>query len=309
MGKRAQYFGDLFENARTRARARWVKVGGAVGLALLAIRLFLEEQVVSAAQWLWPRLQFLARQDIGVIGLAAVAILLTVVLAVIVLGYLDSRPKTEAKETESTPVPLTKEERELIQPIRTAWRLSGEHTTFALQSLFNDVIYPLKEQRYWGKLLQPSVDELESARTAISAAVTQDSQVPPKDVIDAFNRMYNAYANVMRWLADVDEKGDVLLDNKARYQDRLADWMDLHYAFQDELARVYQIPELHGRLTIFTHKMQMEYPALAQLMRRIHERSTRRRMDRLSLVGDVTPSTPDNQAYPHQSAEEEGHGR
>ena len=295
MPQKPKFFVELFENARRRTRDRWVQVGGVASVVLILFKLFVEEQVVSAAQGLWPHLQNLARQEIGAILLAAVAIIVVVFVAVAVLAYVDSRPKPQAKPTESTSTPLTKEERDLIQPIRNAWKLRGDHATYALQSLFSEVIYPLRDQRYWGELLRPKADELEVTRRAISEVVAHDSRTPLAEVCEAFNQMYNAYASVMYWLANIDAAGDVLLDDRERYQNRLEDWMDLQYAFQDELARVDQIPELHRRLKISTHTMQIHNPALGRLMREIYERHTRPK-DRISPTVDRTPPNPDGGA-------------
>lgn len=127
---------------------RRIKVGGTIGVALIALRLFFEEQVVNAAQWVATLVELGPPRDrrdrfgrsgnparCGSGGGGACLCGLP--------------PEVESKPTELASTPLTKEERDLIQPIRIAWKLPGDHATFALQSLFSEVIYPLRDRRYW----------------------------------------------------------------------------------------------------------------------------------------------------------------
>jgi hypothetical protein len=263
---------DLLDGARRHVRARWVKVGGAVGLFLLALQLFFEEQVVRSAGWVWLRLRELAHHEVGVTGLIALAIFVGVAVVVTGLAYIDSRPKP----TKPASAPLTKEERDFIQLIRNAWNLRGEDATFALLSLLGNVIYPLKERHYWGVLLQRVLDEFDSGRNAMKAVVAPQSVAPLAEVCETFNHMYNSYAQAMLLLSQIAAAGDVNVDETPRYSDRLESWMDLHYAFVDELMRIDQVPELHRRLKLSTLRMQIMNQPLANLLREVHERHTRR---------------------------------
>ncbi len=118
MSQKAKFFRELLDRVRKRARARWVKVGGAIGLIFLAVQLFLEEQVVSAAQWVWPRLQELTRQEVGVVGLAGIVVFFGVAIAVVVLAYVDARPP-RPKASKPAP-PLTETDNRLIRDIRSS---------------------------------------------------------------------------------------------------------------------------------------------------------------------------------------------
>lgn len=283
MRNRFGFLKKFYHSLRKYLHARWIRVGGAVGIGLLLLQLLFEEQVVTLARWVWPRITGLAQQEVGIVGLVALAVLLATVITVVILAYMDSRPKPVV---HVEPI-LTKEERELIQPIRVVWNLFGNRTTYALLTLLDDVVYPLKNQRYWGILIQPLLEDLCAARESMTAAVDYDSTVSFSGVCDTFNDTYNAYAQAMRWLAEIDAAGDILVAEEAQYPERLTEWQDLHFSFTEELARVNQHPALHRRLRISTTNMAIMHEPFNRMMRDIMLRGQRRIPPRAHIEGSI----------------------
>lgn len=258
---------------------------------------------MSAAQWVWPHLKNLARQEVGAIGLIALALLVAVVVAVVVPAYWETRPKPEAKPAE--PAPLSEKDRRLINDLRAVWNRFGQQTVNTFYLVFNDAIQEVRSRRYWAELLDRYVTELEAAKNELDKAVARDSTASLHDVREAFNRLYRAYRDAMRWFATLEEHGDTTPDNSRR---RFDAWKEQQHILQDELERLVQDPDHERTLLIFPGPgVPFEYPAYWRLLREIEECRPQRSRDR-ALTDGATPSMPDNEVRPHQLAEEEDHG-
>jgi hypothetical protein len=151
----------------------------------------------------------------------------------------------------SSPPPLSRQEENLIQDLRTLWELHGTYAAHALSGMYGTVLEQLRQKIqkvYWWRLLLPSKEALQESIGEVAAALAHDSTMGLAEVRSRFNRMLDAYIEAIRWIYLTAQHGDT--DAREEQLARLlGSWSESHRSFRQELNRLETIPGHHGTLT------------------------------------------------------------
>jgi hypothetical protein len=221
----------------------WFIVAGAAYVIIEAVRSVVSDASTLVVVWLGKGVWWLIRQPMGLGGLA----LLAYIAILVGVSWWQTRPKPGAKEPV-TPE-LSEAERRIIQDLRTIWNRHGHEAVRQFHDLFKDATYQLRERVYWGVLVNPIADELGKSMDAMTRSVAFDTEMSARQVREHFNAMYAAYLQAIRWLAKLESKGDITLDDTRA--ERLGWWRESHFYFRDKLEDLNQVPEHHGSLKIY----------------------------------------------------------
>lgn len=240
--------------AFVRGRPKRALVGLAVlGLVVLAVQHY-------AGEWFWKnvgnpvasRFLRIAAEPMGFGGLLFFFFL---VLCVLVM-FLDTSPngvvfkqwldkKSGGKEK---PLVLSWEEKQLVQDLRTLWQLHGQYAVGTLYGMYETIVSRAKRKLYWAPLLESSKERFRQAIGEVEGALAHSSTLGIVEVRERFNRMLNAYFEVIRWIAQTEGHGDT--DLKEEHLAKLRrSWSEYHYSFRQELNKLETIPGHRRTLT------------------------------------------------------------
>jgi hypothetical protein len=232
---------------------------GVVTLAVLALISWVFQDWVTQTllPYLWTGLQMLMAKPVGFFGLLLVGALLVLLVGVVLAAIIDSSPRIarwlEPKPTPTVvaaPVPLSLEEREQVQHVRTLWNMYGVYATDHLVGSFTGVTHLVAKVNYLANLLRPVGARLQAARNAMSAAVADDSTMPLVEVQSRLNNVFAAYLDAYGWLVMIHDNGQVSLAKEPGFG-LIADWRKSHAAFRDKLEELHERPEHRGLVRTF----------------------------------------------------------
>lgn len=233
----------------------WPMVTLAVSIGVFLGSLFFGNWVTDRAAEVWRDIRWLLDLPIGLFGV----ILFVVLMVLIITAFFDTSPTAATfkewlgRRKESTPRPPPREERELVQDLRTVWNRYGQIATYHLKDLFGSVTEELERKQYLAELLKSKVDELEKAGEAMQGIVGNEL-TRIAEAREAFNRLYKAYLCACTWLGKIEAAGDVGLALEP-YGKRLGYWRVAHRTFRDKLEDLVQIPAHSGTLSIYLHAL------------------------------------------------------
>jgi hypothetical protein len=242
-------WGSAVTTAIKRYRWRGLAVGGLlIALATAIVQQVFETQLSAALGWAWRAIRWGAGLPVGYVGLICISAVLALFLFIMIWANIQILSRKDAKQ--STPPPLTPADLAAIADLRFVWNQSGGYSIEQMFSLFSDVVYYLRDQRYWGELLQPKRDNLEHARSRFNTVIGIHSTASVSDVRQAFNGLYSAYLDAIRWVARILANNDA--DARiSRFDTKLEQWKNAHALFFSSLYRLHQDPGHHKAFHIF----------------------------------------------------------
>jgi hypothetical protein len=138
-------------------------------------------------------------------------------------------------------------EQESIHRMRVFWRQYGHHAAHAMLDLYEEVTRKLANELWWGGLLRGSVGGYQEATDLMLKAVDGSPDITLTEVIDRFNRFYQAYVIHAAWLNRLDQHNVVKLAAEPHRESNQR-WRAVHTAFRRELKSLREWPEYQGRL-------------------------------------------------------------
>jgi hypothetical protein len=145
------------------------------------------------------------------------------------------------------PATVSAEERESIHRMRVFWRQYGHHAAHAMLDLYEEVTRKLANELWWAALLRGSVGGYLEATDLMLKAVDGSPDITLTDVIDRFNRFYQAYVIHAAWLNRLDQH-NVLKLAAEPHRESYQRWRAVNTAFRRELKSLKEWPEYQGRL-------------------------------------------------------------
>jgi hypothetical protein len=230
---------------RERSWRAWLAAVAAGYVILEVLRAFVTDAGTLLLVWMYQGLRWIAQQPMGVGGLAVVVY----VTVLITVTWLQIRPRPEPQVRPEAPAPISEDERRLIQDIRTVWGRHGSLAIPQLHSILQAALYELQQQVFWGDLLRPIVQQLDERKDAFVAAINNHQSARIAEVRTAFNDMYAAYIQAMKWVAVLQGKG--YLGEGVIADQRLDVWRQNHRDMVNRLHDIVQDPAHAGTLTIF----------------------------------------------------------
>jgi hypothetical protein len=98
------------------------------------------------------------------------------------------------------------EERAAINRLRGVWNVYGDEPVGIIAYQFREVWNELAKKHDWAKpLLEPKEEKLKAAVEALATGFG-DNSLTLKEVCVLFNETYGAYADLLRWLAKLQDK-------------------------------------------------------------------------------------------------------
>jgi hypothetical protein len=191
-----------------------------VSLSVLAVASWVFQDWVTqtALPYLGHGLQMLMAKPVGFFGLLLVGVLVALLIVGVLEALVETSPRIarwlEPKPMPTVavpPVPVSLEEREQVQHVRTLWNMYGLYAADLLVGSFSGVVYTLGRVNYLATLLKPVTTRLQASRNAMSAAVADDSTMHLDQVQSRLNDLFVAYIDAYGWLVRIHDAGQVSL--------------------------------------------------------------------------------------------------
>jgi hypothetical protein len=243
LGRVRRWKDETLHRLRRRSWRAWIAVLSVGYIVLEVIRAVITDAGTLLLVWAFQGLHWLVEQPIGIGGLAIFAY----VTVLLTISWWQSRPRPEVES--SAPRPVSDDERRLVQEIRTVWGRHGALAIPQLHSILQAAVYDLQQKAFWGELLRPILQQLDQ-RTAVFVAEISDPLTARIDTVrKAFNEMYAAYLQALKWVAVLQAKG--LLGERVTSDQRLDVWRQNHRDMVNRLHDLIQDPAHRGTLHIF----------------------------------------------------------
>ncbi len=199
--------------------------------------------------YLWAALKRFSAHSVGWFGLLTFGLLAFLILSIWAENtQFGQKLLTPRIAKPPKPSPMTLEEREEIQQLRTFWNLYFGFAVERCTSVFSILLAELELKVYWIDLARPKLIRLKKAGIALSEAVADDSEMNLAHVQERQDEAYAAYLDACRWVAAIAQKEGVDLSNAPTSQD-LPRWRDAHRKLKEKLAEQVQRPA-QGQLKI-----------------------------------------------------------
>lgn len=255
---------------------RSLVVGLAIAALLTLASLFFTDWITG---WLWGPLYrglaALARQPMGYAGL----VLATLLCVTIVLAFVDTSPtanalarwlRTRREPPPPTVPPISIQEENHIQQVRTFWHLYGGEAAVALLRLADEAAGRLREKNYLADLFNLCLlSRFREELRAMQEATDDNSATPLVEVHRRLHAVIKSYQLIVGYLMPVHRK-DVDLRS---IEWHFARWQELHEPMKEKLTELHTVP-----------RHRSEFETLAQLGP-IHELYPRRTLQTDDDVG------------------------
>ena len=196
----------------------------------------------TALPWLWRTILTVAAMPVGIVALAGVIVLLSIVVAAFwdtspnaaaLKQWLENRkkPTSEPEPAEpAKPPPLSPDEIHKIQFARGFWRDVGDKASGDIEWLLLGVQQELSPKHRLAVHLMEPKNALERLRESLDFALDDNAQVPLNEVVGLIVATFKCYMEGVRWLHDCSDTYGVNLEAEAHVA-RYRHWQGLHPVF------------------------------------------------------------------------------
>jgi hypothetical protein len=137
--------------------------------------------------------------------------------------------------------PMTVEEREEVQQLRTFWNLYFLPAAQACDAILAVVLHELEQRTYWCELARPKLYRQKNAMQALSEALDPASGMRLFEVQARQDEAWGAYLDARYWVAVIAEKEGIdIANNPTMYN--LAGWRAADAKVREKIRELVQRP-------------------------------------------------------------------